>query len=300
MTHRNIPVIQAVCVAAIECGAAANINSKKTNAARSSQTAAELPPLMPAISSNRSKKFAINANIVAVIVPRNLAGNMEENLRTDLSVTAEIELYYDLFVPENAPRPAPLLIAVHGYGAHKRYMMREARLVAPEGWIVASIQGPHQHFRKTDDGYRVGFGWLTDLYAAESVALHHKFVLDVIEKLSNDGLIDASQIFLYGFSQACALNFRFAFTYPDVAAGIVGVCGGIPGDLETNEKYRPFNARTLYLYGDDDEFYTHDKFVGFDEKLRERLPNYRSKQYNAKHEITEEMREEIRSFLLAT
>ena len=48
-------------------------------------------------------------------------------VENDLSVTAEISLYYDLYVPENLSTPAPLLIAVHGYGAHKRYMMSEAK-----------------------------------------------------------------------------------------------------------------------------------------------------------------------------
>ena len=85
----------------------------------------------------------------------------DENLCTDLIMKAEISLYYDLFVPENISKPAPLLLAVHGYGAHKRYMMREARLVADDKFVIASIQGPHQHFRKTDDGYRVGFGTVT-------------------------------------------------------------------------------------------------------------------------------------------
>ncbi len=75
---------------------------------------------------------------------------------TDLTLTAEIDLYYDLDVPENVVRPAPLLIAVHGYGAHKRYMMREGQAVAPEGFVIASIQAPHPHYRQTDDGYRVG------------------------------------------------------------------------------------------------------------------------------------------------
>ncbi|NOT47652.1 MAG: hypothetical protein HOP17_07865 [Acidobacteria bacterium] len=222
----------------------------------------------------------------------------DQNLQTDLSVTTEIKLYYDLFVPEGAQESAPLLIAVHGYGAHKRYMMREARSVAPEGWVIASVQGPHQHFRKkADGGYRIGFGWLTEHNAGESVALHHKFLLDVIDKLDSDDLIDRSRIYLFGFSQACALNFRFAFTHPNVAAGVIGVCGGIPGDLETNESYRQFNSRTLYLYGDDDEFYTHVKFEQFDQTLRERLPDYRSKQYSAKHEITDEMRADIKEFL---
>jgi predicted esterase len=222
----------------------------------------------------------------------------DENLRSDLSVTAEIKLYYDVFVPETVTKPAPLLIAVHGYGAHKRYMMREARLVAPDGWVIASVQGPHQHFRQTETGYRVGFGWLTDNDPQEYVRLHHQFLLDVIGKLESEGLVDRSRIYLYGFSQACALNFRFAFTHPDGIRGVIGVCGGVPGDLDTNEKYQRLDADTLYLYGDDDEFYTQEKFHEYDQKLVALLPNYRSKRYVAKHEITEEMRADIRRFLL--
>ena len=219
-------------------------------------------------------------------------------LTTDLSFKAEISLYYDLFVPEGATN-APLLIAVHGYGAHKRYMMREAQSVAPADFVIASVQGPHQHFRPTENGYRIGFGWLTEHKPEEYIRLHHDFLLRVIAKLSDDGVIDPARVYLYGFSQSCALNFRFAFTYPDVARAIVGVCGGIPGDLDTNPVYKPFAADTLYLYGDDDEFYTLEKFAEFEQKLRERLPNFTSKRYNAKHEITEEMREDIRSFLTA-
>ncbi len=222
-----------------------------------------------------------------------------ENTRTDLFLKAEINLYYDVYVPPDAAPDAPLLIAVHGYGAHKRYMMREAKLVAPDDFIIASVQGPHHHFRKTDAGYSVGFGWLSDRYSEEYVALHHRFLLELIDNLEAEGAVDASKIYLYGFSQACALNFRFAFTHLNALRGIVGVCGGIPGDLETNPQYEPFAARTLYLYGDDDEFYSNEKFEGFEEALRSRLPNFHSHQYSAKHEITDEMRADIREFLLA-
>ncbi len=221
----------------------------------------------------------------------------DENLQTDLSLKAVINLYYDLFVPETVTGPAPLLIAVHGYGAHKRYMMREARLVAPDGWVIAAIQAPHPHYRRTDDGYRVGFGWLSDHKPEEYVRLHHKFVLDVIKKLAGDGTIDREQVFMYGFSQACALNFRFAFTHGDILKGIVGVCGGIPGDLDTNETYAPFYAETFYLYGDDDEFYTQEQFGKFNEKLATTLPHFQSKHYTAKHEITQEMRVDIKDWL---
>lgn len=219
-------------------------------------------------------------------------------LETDLSVTTQLQLYYDLYVPEGIATPAPLLIAVHGYGAHKRYMMREAKLVAGDKYVIAAIEAPHPHYRPTKDGgYAIGYGWLSDKRPEQHVALHHKFIVDVIDKLDSDGLVDRSRIFLYGFSQACALNFSFAFTYPEILKGIIGVCGGIPGDLETNEKYSPFAADTFYLYGDDDEFYTQEQFAGFNEKLATTLPNYRSKHYAAKHEITDDMRANIREFL---
>lgn len=218
-------------------------------------------------------------------------------LETNLSFKAEINLYYDLFLPENVEKNAPLLIAVQGYGAHKRYMMRESVLLAPQNFVIASLQAPHQHFRKTANGYRTGFGWLTDFKPEEAVVIHQKFVADVIEKLSNDDVIDKNQIYLLGFSQACALNFRYAFTNPDALRGIVGVCGGIPSDLETNVDYQPTNAEAFYLYASEDEFYSLEKYENFDAKLKNYLPNYQSKSYDAKHVITDEMREDIKNWL---
>ncbi len=218
-------------------------------------------------------------------------------LKTDLNLTAEIKLYYDLFVPENLENPAPLLLAVHGYGAHKRYMMREARLIATENFVIASIQAPFQHYRQTDDGYKVGFGWLTDYKSDESILVHHNFALDLIEKLAKDNLIDENQIYLFGFSQACALNFRFALTNPGRVRGVIGVCGGIPSDLDTNAIYRKLSAEVLYLYGDMDEFYPLEKFQNFEKKLEVILPNFQSKCYEAKHEITDEMRKDMRAWL---
>jgi predicted esterase len=218
-------------------------------------------------------------------------------LQQDLNLTAEIKLYYDLFVPENAPPKVPLLIAVHGYGAHKRYMMREAQAIAPDNFVIVSIQGPHQHFRPTESGYRIGFGWLTEFQAADSVALHHNFVNEVIEKLAAEELIDAGQVYTYGFSQACALNFRFALTYPERVRGVVGVCGGIPGDLDTNPVYRPTGADVFYLYNDDDEFYPLEKYETFAARLDAYLPNFEAKLYRSKHEIIQPMRDDIKAWL---
>jgi predicted esterase len=221
-----------------------------------------------------------------------------ETLRSDLTLKAEISLYYDVYVPENIDTPAPLLIAVHGYGQHKGWIMREARAIAGDKFVIAALQGPHQHFQQTGERYRTGFAWLTDHRPEEYIRLHHKFVLDVIDRLAAENLIDRSRVVLDGYSQARALIFRCALTHPNVLRGLIAACGGIPGDLDTNPLYKPFYAETFYLFGDDDEFYPKEKFLEFDQKLTSRLPNYRSKHYNAKHEITDEMREDMKKFLL--
>ena len=184
---------------------------------------------------------------------------------TERALTAKINLYYDLRLPES--QPAPLLIALHGYGASKRQMMREAQQIAPEGFALASLQGPHQHMKEPKEKggpLRFGFGWLTNFHPEESVAVHHRALLDLIDSLVEEGVADRGRIFLLGFSQSCALNYRFAFTHPNVLRGVIGICGGMPGDWETSELYQTTAGSIFHLSGTRDEFYPPDRAsVGF-------------------------------------
>src|SRR5438552_17083007 len=138
-------------------------------------------------------------------------------LETERSLSSEIKLYYDLHLPEQTP--APLLIGLHGYGASKRQMMREARSVAPEDFAIVSLQGPHQHLKEPKEPggpLRLGFGWLTNFHPEESIAIHQRALLEVTDSLVSEGGADSKRVFLLGFSQSCALYCRFAFTHVDV------------------------------------------------------------------------------------
>src|SRR5260370_31017893 len=168
---------------------------------------------------------------------------------------------------------APLLIVLHGYGENKQRMRREARRMAPEGFAIASPQGPHQHLKEPKEPggpLRFGFGWLTNFHPEESVAMHHRALLDLIDSLVNEGLADPERIFLLGFSQSCALNYRFAFTYPDRLRGAVGICGGLPGDWETSEIYEQTNAAIFHLSGERDQYYPPAQVADYAERLRMR------------------------------
>ncbi len=219
-------------------------------------------------------------------------------IQEDEYIPAQTRLYYDLHLPDR--KPAPLLIALHGYGANKRQMMREARQIAPDNFVIVSLQGFHQHLKEPKEAggpLRFGFGWLTNFRPEESVKMHHQAILDVTTKLIDAELVDPNNIFLLGFSQSCALNYRFAFTHPDHLRGVVGICGGLPGDWETSDLYQPSDGAVFHLVGNTDEFYSPARVNDFAERLRLRARHVEFKTYEAGHEIVQPMREDIRQWL---
>src|SRR3989454_9802151 len=229
---------------------------------------------------------------------------MQDSTRADRAepaqrtLTAQIRLYYDV-IPA-AAESAPLLITLHGYGASKWHGMREGKMIAPDGFAIAALQAPHQHLRepKAPGGpLRFGFGWLTNFRPEESVAIHHRALLDLIDSLTEEGVADRTGIFLLGFSQSCALNYRFAFTHTDVLRGVIGICGGLPGDWETSEIYQPTEASIFHLSGERDEFYPPARTNDYAAQLRTRAREVECRSYDAGHEIVPAMRDDTRDWL---
>lgn len=213
------------------------------------------------------------------------------------TLTVQIKLYYDVIAAD--ARPAPLLIALHGYGASKWHALREAQMIAPEGFALASLQGPHQHLREPKEKggpLRYGFGWLTNFHPEDSVAVHHRGVLEMIDAVISEGVADARRIFLLGFSQSCALNYRFAFTHPDVLCGVIGICGGLPGDWESGP-YKQTDAAVFHLTGERDEFYPPSRVANYAAQLRQRAKDLEFRSYDAGHEISPAMRDDLRDWL---
>jgi predicted esterase len=206
---------------------------------------------------------------------------------TEYRIVQEFPYYYDLYNP-GGDKPKPLIIALHGYGGDKRSMMRLMRRINERDYLIAALQGPHQHMvmptgESTQPGY--GFGWLTNFKPEESVALHHQLVLEIIETLKSSGEADESRIFLLGFSQAAGVNFRFAFTHNDLVSGVVAICGGIPGDWQIEGKYQSGKIDVLYIGAERDEFYTPERIRENAEALRRRARSVELKFFDADHEV---------------
>ena len=197
------------------------------------------------------------------------------------STEQRINLYYDLYAPDTGAQwRRPLLIALHGYEGNKESMMALARKINSDDLVIASLQGPNAFFVRSEsepEKPRIGFGWMMQYKAQETIELHHRTVLSIIDQISAEHEIDRQAIFLLAFSQSVSLNYRFAFTLPDMVRGIIAVCGGIPGDWD-QDKYHDSDTDVLIVAGETDEFYPMSRTRTFRDAIarRARSVEYRS------------------------
>jgi predicted esterase len=211
-----------------------------------------------------------------------------------------VKLYYDLYAPdEDRQTPKPLVIALHGYEGNKESMMALARKINERDFIIASVQGPNGFFARGDDERqpKIGFGWMMQFKAEETIRLHHQTLLSVIEATAAEYSVNRRAIFLIAFSQSVSLNYRFAFTHPDMIRGVVAVCGGIPGDWDA-DKYQPSRTDALIIAGEMDKFYPISRVQTFEAALARRARSVTFKSYPVGHVFPRESLPFINHWLL--
>jgi phospholipase/carboxylesterase len=207
--------------------------------------------------------------------------------------------HYQVSVPDGNSGQIPVLIGLHGYAGDMGSMLRIVRAVAGDDIMAASLQGPHQFWFPSaeDPARRVGFGWLTPFKAEDSHERHHEFICRVVGDLNTNFGADRSRVFLMGFSQACALNYRFAFTHPGFLRGVIGVCGGIPGDFR-QPKYREIDASVLHILATEDQFYSLERARGFEPELKRLAPDVTFREYPSAHAFPRRAIPDIRRWVL--
>ena len=219
--------------------------------------------------------------------------------------TSRVHRYYEIELPQ-APfcdRPA-VLIALHGYQGDKASMMRVAQRIAGGRMLLISLQGHNQFFMRygsndlTDTrNYRAVFGWGTSFKMEESVRLHHEGIRKLIRLAIREYRGDPERVFLLAFSQACAYNYRYVFTYPNDIRGAIGVCGGVPGDWHENALYRPARTHILHIAATDDEWFTREKNLEHKQQLAERAASLDFRFYNSEHRFPRRSIPHIRTWI---
>jgi predicted esterase len=221
-------------------------------------------------------------------------------------ITSTVRRYYELELPPAGAwrKRWPLMIALHGYQGDKDSMMRVAGSIASGKMVVISLQGHNQFFVKhgTDrlsdpKTYRVVFGWGTSYKMEESIHLHHSAIRELIELAAKKHHANRRRVFLLAFSQACAYNYRFVFTYPSEIRGAIGVCGGIPSDWNESTLYRNARTHVLHIAATRDVWFSRAKNLEFRRKLAQRAASLDFRFYNSPHKFPSSSIPHIREWI---
>ncbi len=181
--------------------------------------------------------------------------------------SAPLDCHYLLAKPGVVDDRTLLVTALHGYGMNAGTMLRLTALWFPEH-IIAAIQGPSAFFLSTrTPASEIGFSWATPDHAASWIRLHHEMLLRVMEEVGQQYRIPRERRILVGFSQPVGLNYRFTATHPDAVRGVIGICGGMPGNWEQGP-YREVSAALLHIARREDEFYAPGVTEQYPNRLR--------------------------------
>ena len=184
----------------------------------------------------------------------------------DRSFASRLDCHYLIKVPDQVDVRTPLVVTLHGFGGDPETMLKLTARLFETPPLIAALQGPYQFFL-SPAVREVGYGWITSRRPSESIRLHHDMVRHVLDEVGGQLGIPPERGLLVGFSQAVALNYRFASTYPDEIRGVIAVCGGLPGDWDTGA-YKPIHASVLHIASREDEYYPADKTEAYPEILR--------------------------------
>ncbi|WP_018388061.1 PHB depolymerase family esterase [Ancylobacter sp. FA202] len=149
---------------------------------------------------------------------------------------------YILHLPKNAPPgPLPLVIALHGAlqpaGMMQRYLDLDA-VADREGFIVAYPKGMNLLW---NDGRSSIAGFIPLLHKRDD----GRFVLDVLEALTAEGLVDPSRAYLMGFSNGGFLTAYVACKYADRFQAYATLMMTVPMDYA--ESCRPSKPVPILL-----------------------------------------------------
>jgi len=202
--------------------------------------------------------------------------------------SARLDCHYLLLAPDAVNADTPLVVALHGFSSNPEVMLHLTRLLFEAPAVLLSLQGPNQFFLgpETRD---VGYGWITSRHSADSIRLHHDMVLHAANEVGGQFGIPPARRLLVGFSQPVSLNYRLAATHPHAFHGIIGICGGLPGDWDTGAN-QAIGAAVLHIARRNDQYYPPSVTGQYPERLRQRAQDVEFHLIDGGHQMPSEGR----------
>ena len=168
------------------------------------------------------------------------------------------------YLIEPAPNSAPLLAGFHGYAEDAALHLERLRAIpGVEKWTIVSIQGLHRFYqRRTNE---VVASWMTREDRELAIADNRAYVAAAIDHEARIRGVAGGVVFA-GFSQGVAMAFRAPSAVRQPVLGIVAVGGDVPPELGPAELGRL--GHVLLMRGARDPFYSAEKFLQDQDRLR--------------------------------
>jgi len=175
-----------------------------------------------------------------------------------------------------------LVVALHGFSSNPEVMLRLAELLVGRRHAIASLEAPSGFFLGEDRS--VGYCWATNKRRADSLRLHHDMVRHTLDEAGAELGIPRERRVLLGFSQPVSMNYRFAEANPGLARGLIGLCGGLPGDWDDSAP-RSIDAAILHIARREDEYFPASATEQFPARLRLRCGDVEFHQLEGGHRV---------------
>ena len=196
--------------------------------------------------------------------------------------------------PGTAPTERSLVfLALHCHAMTPELMLGLTTSLIGDEHTIAALQGPYQIWVNGDDAQRskVAFHWSTSFEPEHSRRLHHQMILRVLEECR----LEPARAVLLGYSQSVSLNYRFVCAHPEAVRGVIGVCGGLPGDWD--QETARSNAAVLHICTREDQYYPTQVTDTYAERLRRRIADVEVHTLEGGHRIPSAAGPFIRNWL---
>ena len=156
--------------------------------------------------------------------------------------------------PARAAASRGVLAGFHGYMENAAMQMtRLEELPGASGWTLVSVQALHRFYRGRSEDV-VGC-WMTHEDRELAISDNIGYVTAALDTAPHD---ERTRIVYAGFSQGVAMAFRAAVRGSAPAAAVVAVGGDVPPELLQDDAAT--FPRVLLIRGEEDEWYTQQKF----------------------------------------
>jgi predicted esterase len=187
----------------------------------------------------------------------------------------------------------PLLVGFHGYAESAEIELDRLRSIpGSERWLILAIQGLHRFYRRRTN--EVVASWMTKQNREFAIKDNSAYVTKVINTVSAE-YSSYGPLVLSGFSQGVGMAFRAAAAVDRPVSGVIALGGDVPPELGPAALSRI--SAVLLGSGSMDEFYTREKAVSDEQRLRAAGVNLQVFSFDGGHEWTDGFEEAASRFL---